>query len=294
VTLSSLLVSATQEALAVEDDLDRLRARNLDLEQQVAELKAQLAEAQPVNVWSGRFDESWRTRFGVVAGTYDRTRIVTDPQRGTVLEAWVPALERQGFGVHMDFEKMGFRYAEDVTVEWDQWWPDDYPWSYSVNGVVYGGGKEPGLAGKVRGGNPQEVGSNGRYWPDGWSMRNLWLKDRGVQGFGALAAPKASNGSEWATPRWSSNGAQTKLSAGWHRLGTRCVMNTPGARDGLYEAFYDGATVAHVDTIAYRDADHPTLEVTQLYFGWFYGGPQADAPRRPATTRFDNVTITIN
>jgi hypothetical protein len=42
VTLSSLLVSATQEALAVEDDLDRLRARNLDLEQQITELKAEI------------------------------------------------------------------------------------------------------------------------------------------------------------------------------------------------------------------------------------------------------------
>jgi hypothetical protein len=278
-------LTAERNALVVERD-------SLLLE--VAQLEAEAAPtpATTTTPTTLRFDGDWQTKFGIEAYGKDvsRTKVVSDASRGPVLEALTPANQQKGFGFYGNLNKIGWQAAEDFTYEFDVFFPTNYQFvTRTINGVSYGGGKLPGLAGLCDGYGPEHIGNGGNYSDYGYSVRMLWHRDTTLQPYFYVYSPRPSSGFGYSPARLAASGANLKVKIGqWNTIRMRVKMNTPGVSDGIFEAWLNGVKGSTVTNIQYRKAGRESMKTTHLFPGWFYGGGTNDYPTRDVTIRFDN------
>lgn len=87
------------------------------------------------------------------------------------------------------------------------------------------------------------------------------------------------------------NGAVKFQPGSWHTVEHRIVMNTPGATDGIVEAWFDGKMALSDKTFLLRLADG-TYGIDTLYFSTFFGGGDSSwAPSTPQIADFDEFIV---
>ena len=68
-------------------------------------------------------------------------------------------------------------------------------------------------------------------------------------------------------------------------------MNTPGAHDGILQAWFDGSLALDNQTFIYRIAT-ATFGIDALYFSTFFGGSDATwAPTAAQVADFDDFIV---
>jgi len=92
-------------------------------------------------------------------------------------------------------------------------------------------------------------------------------------------------------PYDSGNGPIAFQPGTWHTVEHRIVMNTPGAHDGIIEAWFDGKQALSNKTFLYRLAG-ATFGIDTLYFSTFFGGSDSTwAPSAPQIADFDDFIV---
>ena len=77
----------------------------------------------------------------------------------------------------------------------------------------------------------------------------------------------------------------------WQTIEHRIVMNTPGQRDGILQAWVDGALVLDENQFYYR-APGATFAIDALYFSTFFGGSDSTwAPATDQTVDYDDFIV---
>ena len=141
------------------------------------------------------------------------------------------------------------------------------------------GGKLPGLIGGA--GN---TGGNRPDGTDGWSGRMMWR--RGGEAVQYLYHPDQPDiyGEDF---RWNRRFEPGR----WHTVEHHFVMNTPGANDGVLQAWFDGEQVLNVNNLRFRDVDSFAIE--QFYISTFFGGGDSTwAPAKDEHIAFDDIVVT--
>ncbi|MGC4000750.1 MAG: hypothetical protein QM767_26175 [Anaeromyxobacter sp.] len=77
----------------------------------------------------------------------------------------------------------------------------------------------------------------------------------------------------------------------WHRVQHHIRMNTPGAHDGILQAWFDGNLALDEQAFLYRLAG-ATFGIDALYFSTFFGGSDDTwAPSTQQILDFDDFLI---
>lgn len=148
------------------------------------------------------------------------------------------------------------------------------------------GGKLPGLCGSDVNQSPQTGCNTGGGYPtgyDGWSARGMWRADGELENYVYHASQRNYYGDDefWnvsATP------------GVWHRVQHRVVLNTPGQRNGILEAWFDGTKVLSRNNLEFRKTRE--IGINLFYFSTFFGGNDASwAPSTDQTMHFDNFRL---
>ena len=146
------------------------------------------------------------------------------------------------------------------------------------------GGKLPGLAGGT--GNTGGARPNGR---DGWSGRMMWSRNGRLLQYVYHPDQPGSFGESWA---WANPQRQPVLAepGQWYRVEQRVVMNTPGRRDGVMQAWLDGVLVLDRRNVRFREVESFGIDAFQV--ATFFGGSERDwAPVRDEVLYLDDVVI---
>lgn len=123
----------------------------------------------------------------------------------------------------------------------------------------------------------------------------------------AGAGARQAHGNRWKVrPRWDRNGElafdglpdvpprsrrwRRALRRGtWHALELRVKLNTPGAQDGVVQAWVDGDQVASVESVAFRD--RPDDGIDRVLFETGLGGSPLLRPDIDGEALFDNLAL---
>ena len=156
------------------------------------------------------------------------------------------------------------------------------------------GGKLPGLAGGTAntggGTNPDAIPSG--Y--DGWSARMMWHGNRpGVPDGAAVQymyhpdQPNTTGGEDF---RWNLNGQRYFTPGKWHKVETRIKMNTPGVRNGIVQAWFDGVLALDRRNVRFREIS--SLAIDQFLFCTIFGGSNDTwATTKEEFSYFDNFIV---
>ena len=145
---------------------------------------------------------------------------------------------------------------------------DEYYFSYRVKFEkdfdFIKGGKLPGLAG-----GKANCGGDVPDGYDGWSARMMFW-DEGKLSF-YLYYPDQS--SKWGERLFLKNSDKDTLQVArgkWHTITQHIKMNTPGKKDGIIEAWFDGQKAYSQDTLLFRR--DIKLQIDQVFYSVFMGG----------------------
>lgn len=145
------------------------------------------------------------------------------------------------------------------------------------------GGKLPGLVGGTRPTGCVQ-GDNG-----GFSARMMWRPEGVAVQY--LYFPEKVNecGDDYV---YRSTSGDVRFTQGqWHRVVHRLRMNTPGAHDGILQAWFDGTLVLDEQAFYYR-VPGATFGIDSLYFSTFFGGSDATwAPASAQIADFDDFML---
>jgi hypothetical protein len=267
----------------------------------------------PDVLWVGTWDSpNWIERHGATAfeqPQHVEVRPVPGSSTGNALWARVPARSQKGFGYQAMFDASGIRPRDDVFFRYRVYFPRDYAWRNRRGG---GGGKLPGLAGRV-GGDPRHVGAGGRRWKgravvgrdhlddqDGFSARLLWHPDGGLSSYIYAVRPVGERSrssyfgySARCTERErDSNAPRLRVTrGGWNTIEMHVRMNEPGRADGVFELWLNGRRCLLLDRVEWRSRRWPDLRITQQDVEWFYGGSSRDYPDRESKIAFDDAVL---
>jgi len=267
----------------------------------------------PHVLWVGTWESAdWRSLHGVGSfrsADHTATGSWGIGAAGRSLRAVAPGGETQGFGYHADLGRAGVGPQDDLYFRYRVYFPRNYVWR---NGHGGGGGKLPGLAGKVAG-DEEKVGSGGQRWngdaeisrtqassADGWSARLLWQKDGTLATYLYAVSPVGEPSERsWfghvqtcrSTPNDGGSAKLTLRSGGWNDVELHVRMNTPGANNGVLQLWLGGHLCVDLRDVQYRSASRPSLRITQQFFTWYYGGPSSDAPDVTSTIYFDDAVL---
>jgi hypothetical protein len=144
------------------------------------------------------------------------------------------------------------------------------------------GGKLPGLVG---GTHPTGCVAD----PGGFSARMMWRPAGGCVQYLYYPEKVNSCGDDFA---YQAGGVKLAFRPGvWHRVQHRIRMNTPGAHDGMLQAWFDGALALDEPAFLYRVATE-SFGIDALYFSTFFGGSDASwAPSAAQIIDFDDFVI---
>jgi hypothetical protein len=306
-----------------------------NLKGEVATAEAALI-ANPNVLWVGNYGSgspAYKTSWGTTNDTWTSHQSVADYSatvgsgKGLTFRGQTEAYTSNGYGRNHDFQNMGLSSGYDEAyLRYRVFFPTNYP---RINSAGGGGGKLPGFAGKVGRSSLNKVGSGGQRFrlgstfctqanyltADSFSARLLWQKDRGLSCYiytpDANHKGTAGSGSGQSYFGWS---VRCKAAIGsstdylftygqWATIEQRIKMNTVGLSNGIYEVWVDGVKRLSVTNMIWRNSNNPSLQITQIYDSWFYGGPQAsydsngnlislgDAPETDAFIYFDDWAI---
>lgn len=150
------------------------------------------------------------------------------------------------------------------------------------------GGKLPGLAGGTAntGGSTNQNAIPNGY--DGWSARMMWRpQGYAVQYVYHPDQPNTTGGQDF---RWDLNGQRYFTPGQWHKVETRIKMNTPGVRNGIVQAWFDGVLALDRRNVRFRDIS--TLGIDQFLFCTIFGGSDATwATTKEEFSYFDNFIV---
>ncbi len=148
------------------------------------------------------------------------------------------------------------------------------------------GGKLPGLCGADTNQAPSTGCNTGGGYPsgyDGWSARGMWRENGVLENYVYHASQRNYYGDD---EFWNVRA----IPGVWHRVEHRVVLNTPGERNGILEAWFDGTRVLSLNNIEYRKTD--SVGINLFYFSTFFGGNDASwAPSTDQKMNFDNFVL---
>lgn len=274
--------------------------------------------SDPNVVWVGTWERSdWRTLHGV--GTFQNSAHTATPSltdsgaRGRALSGLTPRGQLQGFGYNASLDRNGVGFRDELYFRYRVLFRSTYQWTNSGGG---GGGKLPGLAGKLTGGSTADnldtkVGSGGRRWngsnevyrsnladADGFSARLLWLKDGGLASYVYAQyplGPPSSTSYFGATTRCKTSigSSENKFfqKGTWNTVEQRVRMNTPGVRNGILQVWMNGTLCIDLRDVMWRSSKRTTLKITQMYMTWYYGGGSTDAPSNDSYVFIDDAVL---
>jgi hypothetical protein len=148
------------------------------------------------------------------------------------------------------------------------------------------GGILPGLSGGIAntGSFPKPDGQNG------WSARMYW-RETGTA-IQQLYYPDETTAYGDTFGYGPPNGFRQFIPGAWHTVEHHIRMNTLGAKDGVAEAWFDGAPFAY-PPLRFRDVT--TLGIDHLFFSAFFGGDTPDwAAMKDETVDFDDIVISTH
>jgi hypothetical protein len=135
------------------------------------------------------------------------------------------------------------------------------------------GGKLPGLVGGTA---PTGCVSD----ISGFSARNMWRPGGAAVQYMYWPDKVSTCGDDFA---YMDGGAAVTFVPGtWHEIEHRVVMNAPGRKNGVMQAWFDGRSVLDRSDFGYRVAGH-SFGIDAMYFSTFFGG--SDATWAPATAQ---------
>ena len=144
------------------------------------------------------------------------------------------------------------------------------------------GGKIPGFTGGT--------GNTGGFIPDGtdgWSARMMWRPKGQVVQYVYHPDQLDMWGQDFF---WSLGGQRFFRPGTWHKVEQRIKMNTPGKRDGIIEAWFDGEQALKIVNMCFRDI--PELAIDGFYFSTFFGGNDSSwASTKDEHVYFDRFII---
>ncbi len=161
------------------------------------------------------------------------------------------------------------------------------------------GGKLPGLYGGK--------GNSGGHPPDGtdgWSARMMWRANgsghseagNGTANLVQYVYHPDQPGKYGDDLKWDDGPERawvTVTPGRWYRVTHRIVMNTPGKKDGLIQAWLDGKKV--LDSAKMRFRDTSDFQIDGLFFSTFFGGGSKEwAARKDEYACFDDFLITTD
>ena len=151
------------------------------------------------------------------------------------------------------------------------------------------GGKLPGLCGADVNQEPRTGCNTGGGYPtgyDGWSARGMWRANGELENYVYHASQRNYYGDD---EFWN----VTATPGVWHRVEHRVVLNTPGLKNGILEAWFDGTKVLSLNNIEYRKTN--TIGINLFYFNTFFGGNDISwAPTTDQTMNFDNFVMSTS
>lgn len=123
----------------------------------------------------------------------------------------------------------------------------------------------------------------------GFSARMMWQTAGGIIQYMYFPEKTQACGDAFG---YMSGGAPAHFEPGtWHTVEHRLVMNTPGAHDGVLQAWFDGEPALDEQAFLYR-LDGATFGIDALYFSTFFGGgDQSYAPTSDQVLDFDDFII---
>jgi len=151
------------------------------------------------------------------------------------------------------------------------------------------GGKLPGLCGADVNQSPQTGCNTGGGYPtgyDGWSARGMWRENGALENYIYHAAQRNyyADSELWGVDA---------VPGVWHSVQHRVVLNTPGQKNGILEAWFDGKKVLSLNNLEYRKTS--SIGINLFYFSTFFGGNDASwAPSTDQTMMFDNFVISTD
>jgi hypothetical protein len=177
------------------------------------------------------------------------------------------ACRGQSFRVHYPAGKNSPEGASD----WPVLLPNTYDELYCAYRVKFAegfefteGGKLPGLCGGTC--NSDAVFPTGT---DGFSARMMWRSGGSAVQLVYYVDQEFIYGDDFP---YDLGGQQRRFIPGqWHRVEHHIVMNTPGAADGIVEAWFDGVKALERKDIQFRSAAG-RFGIDTLYFCTFFGG----------------------
>lgn len=285
--------------------------------------------SDPDVLWIGDFYESdWKDRWGIGTDTQLSNQHVgvhgiEDVAGSNSFRAKNPANTNTGFGFHANFANMGLTGEggitplDEVYFRYRVYFPVGYAFQ---NASGNGGGKLPGLAGKNDPAptNDSKVGSGGQRWnnatelfvverggtdhledADGFSARLLWHKTKKCQDYiycpspiGTQTSSKSFYGASTDVRTTLGGSTNVQFVPGtWHTLEQRVVMNTPGVADGIEQVWFDGTLGLQRTNVMWRGSARSDLHISELYFGWFFGGGAADQPATDQYVYFKDAVL---
>ncbi len=75
----------------------------------------------------------------------------------------------------------------------------------------------------------------------------------------------------------------------WYHIELHYIMNTPGVKNGVMEAWLDGEFISRYDDILFRN--NPKVGITEMFFSTFFGGNAIHEPTRDNYAYFDDFKI---
>ena len=206
-----------------------------------------------------------------------------DPVDGTALRVTVPAGANTGMGVAYEFaEQTGsepteiyFRYYLRVDDSWDPTYGGKFPGISGTYGVAgWGGRPSDGTNGwSARGGyHPTIPADNplGSTVPVGSYVYHADMTD--TYGDNVL---------------WQDGYLGFLEKDRWYSIEQHVVLNTPGSKDGILEAWIDGRRAYRATDWSWRDTD--SLKIEQIWLNVYHGGTAV--PDHDISLYIDNVVI---
>ena len=151
------------------------------------------------------------------------------------------------------------------------------------------GGKLPGLCGADTNQAASTGCNTGGGYPsgyDGWSARGMWRENGAMENYVYHASQRNYYGDD---EFWNVRA----IPGTWHRVEHRVVLNTPGEKNGILEAWFDGTRVLSLNNLEYRKTD--SIGINLFYFSTFFGGNDASwAPSTDQKMNFDNFVLSTD
>lgn len=134
-------------------------------------------------------------------------------------------------------------------------------------------GKLPGFAGGLV--------YNDKNIETRWSGRLMWREGGRLQFY--LNQPVTTeNQFDWPRTFEAKRGQ-------WYHIELHYIMNTPGVKNGIMEAWLDGEFISRYDDIFFRNNEK--VGITEMFFSTFFGGNNLHEPAQDNYAYFDDFKI---